>query len=92
MVDGSGLGSGRLVLDGLSKAPTWIPGLDEVTDGGLPRGRTTLLCGGPGCGRGVRAGERRDRPAVGAERRGVCAAGDAQPADRPFQGAAGLRR
>lgn len=36
---------------GIEKAPTGIYGLDEITDGGLPRGRTTLVCGGPGCGK-----------------------------------------
>jgi circadian clock protein KaiC len=36
---------------GLPKAPTGIQGLDEITDGGLPRGRPTLVCGGPGCGK-----------------------------------------
>jgi circadian clock protein KaiC len=35
----------------LPKAPTGIPGLDEVSFGGLPRGRTTIVCGGPGCGK-----------------------------------------
>ncbi len=35
----------------LQKAPTGIDGLDEITGGGLPRGRPTLLCGGPGCGK-----------------------------------------
>ena len=35
----------------LPKSPSGIPGLDEVTGGGLPRGRTTLVCGGPGCGK-----------------------------------------
>jgi len=38
---------------GLSKAPTGIPGLDELTSGGLPRGRPTLICGGAGCGKTV---------------------------------------
>lgn len=33
------------------KALTGIPGLDEITDGGLPRGRPTLVCGGAGCGK-----------------------------------------
>jgi circadian clock protein KaiC len=33
--------------------PTQIPGLDEVLDGGLPRGRTTLVSGGPGSGKTV---------------------------------------
>ena len=35
----------------LAKAPTGILGLDEVTGGGLPRGRPTLVTGGPGCGK-----------------------------------------
>jgi circadian clock protein KaiC len=38
-------------LDGLEKALTGIAGLDEVTFGGLPRGRATLICGSPGCGK-----------------------------------------
>ena len=35
----------------LPKAPTGIQGLDEITFGGLPRGRTTLVCGSAGCGK-----------------------------------------
>ena len=35
----------------LAKARTGISGLDEVTFGGLPAGRPTLVCGGPGCGK-----------------------------------------
>lgn len=35
----------------LQKAPTGITGLDEITGGGLPKGRTTLLCGTAGCGK-----------------------------------------
>jgi circadian clock protein KaiC len=35
----------------LPKAPTGIQGLDEITEGGLPRGRATLVCGGAGCGK-----------------------------------------
>ena len=35
----------------LAKAPTGIAGFDEITEGGLPRGRPTLVCGGPGCGK-----------------------------------------
>ncbi len=35
----------------LPKTPTGIAGLDEITDGGLPRGRPTLVCGGAGCGK-----------------------------------------
>lgn len=36
---------------GLAKVPTGIRGLDEITGGGLPRGRITLVCGGVGCGK-----------------------------------------
>ena len=35
----------------LAKAPTGITGLDEITLGGLPRGRPTLVCGSAGCGK-----------------------------------------
>ena len=35
------------------KAGTGIIGFDEMTDGGLPRGRTTLLVGGPGSGKTI---------------------------------------
>jgi circadian clock protein KaiC len=35
----------------LAKAPTGIRGLDEITFGGLPRGRPTLVCGRAGCGK-----------------------------------------
>ncbi len=38
-----------------TKAPTGISGFDEITGGGLPRGRTTLLVGGPGSGKTVLA-------------------------------------
>ncbi len=38
---------------GITKALTGIPGLDELTSGGLPRGRPTLICGGAGCGKTV---------------------------------------
>jgi circadian clock protein KaiC len=33
--------------------PTGIGGFDEITDGGLPRARTSLVMGGPGCGKTV---------------------------------------
>ncbi|MCD9016735.1 circadian clock protein KaiC [Parachryseolinea silvisoli] len=35
----------------LKKSPTGITGLDEITHGGLPQGRPTLICGGPGSGK-----------------------------------------
>lgn len=49
--NGSGCGAG------LQKCPTGIRGLDEITDGGLPRGRPTLVCGGAGCGKTLLATE-----------------------------------
>lgn len=42
---------------GIIKALTGIHGLDEVTGGGLPQGRPTLLCGGAGCGKTLLATE-----------------------------------
>ena len=41
----------------LKKAPTGIVGLDEVTGGGLPYGRPTLICGPAGCGKTLLAME-----------------------------------
>lgn len=35
----------------LNKCPTGIEGLDEITGGGLPSGRATLICGAAGCGK-----------------------------------------
>ncbi len=40
--------SGRPVFP---KTPTGITGLDEITFGGIPRGRPTLICGSAGCGK-----------------------------------------
>ena len=37
----------------LEKCATGIRGFDEITQGGLPRGRPTLICGGPGCGKTI---------------------------------------
>jgi circadian clock protein KaiC len=39
------------VTNGLRKSPTGIQGLDEITAGGLPTGRPTLVSGGPGAGK-----------------------------------------
>ena len=38
-------------LKKLPQTPTGIKGLDEITNGGLPKGRPTLVCGGAGCGK-----------------------------------------
>ena len=35
----------------IAKVATGIAGFDEITGGGLPQGRPTLVCGGPGCGK-----------------------------------------
>ena len=35
----------------LPKSPAGIPGMDEITGGGLPKGRPTLIAGGAGCGK-----------------------------------------
>ena len=56
---------------GIVKSPTGIQGLDEITQGGLPQGRPTLICGSAGCGKTllameflVRGATRFDEPGV----------------------------
>ena len=44
-------------MKSLAKSKTGITGLDEITQGGLPTGRPTLVCGGPGCGKTLFAAE-----------------------------------
>src|ERR1700746_2063053 len=39
----------------LPKTPTGIDGLDEITNGGLPKDRPTLICGSAGCGKTLMA-------------------------------------
>jgi len=46
-----------LATPGIQKVPTGIAGLDEITQGGLPARRVSLVCGGPGCGKTVLAME-----------------------------------
>lgn len=41
----------------IAKAPTGVAGLDEITEGGLPAGRPTLICGSAGCGKTMLAAE-----------------------------------
>jgi circadian clock protein KaiC len=38
-------------LKGIDKAPSGIKGFDDITYGGLPRGRPTLVAGAAGCGK-----------------------------------------
>jgi circadian clock protein KaiC len=49
--------AGKAPAAGLPKAPTGIQGLDEITEGGLPRGRPTLVCGSAGSGKTMFAAE-----------------------------------
>ena len=44
-------GSKTMLEMELPKAPTGIDGFDDITRGGLPRGRPTLIVGGPGAGK-----------------------------------------
>lgn len=43
----------RSRLPVLQKAPTGISGFDDITGGGVPRGRPTLVCGSAGCGKSL---------------------------------------
>ena len=55
-------------MEKIDRVPTGISGLDELIEGGLPKERTTLICGGPGAGKttfaieflynGIKFGER----------------------------------
>src|SRR5580658_8923157 len=57
---------------GLPKCPTGIHGLDEITLGGLPRGRPTLVCGSAGCGKTLMGMEFLVRGATEFGEPGVC--------------------
>lgn len=50
-------GHSELSTPKLAKCPTGIQGVDEITQGGLPRGRPTLVCGGAGSGKTLMAME-----------------------------------
>jgi len=56
----------------LAKVPTGIAGLDEITGGGIPQGRTTLVCGSAGCGKTLFAMEFLVRGATQFGEPGVC--------------------
>lgn len=55
----------------LPKTPTGIGGLDEITEGGLPKGRPTLVCGTAGCGKTLLSMEFLVRGAVEFDEPGV---------------------
>jgi circadian clock protein KaiC len=59
---------------GLDKIPSGIRGLDEITGGGLPKGRTSLICGGPGAGKTLLGLEFLVRGATQFHEPGVCLA------------------
>src|SRR5512137_1579871 len=65
----------------LEKCPTGIQGLDEVTSGGIPRGRPTLVCGGAGCGKTLLAMEFIVRGAMEFNEPGVFIAFEETPDD-----------
>ena len=68
-------------LPALVKVPTGIQGLDDLTDGGLPKGRPTLLCGAAGCGKTLLAMEFLVRGAVEYSEPGVFVAFEENIAD-----------
>jgi circadian clock protein KaiC len=47
----AGRRNGQPKPQAVAKTPSGIKGLDEITEGGLPTGRSTLITGGPGCGK-----------------------------------------
>src|SRR5271163_2188012 len=62
----------KIVSAGFSKCLTGIHGLDEITLGGLPQGRPTLVCGGAGCGKTLLGMEFLVRGATQFGEPGVC--------------------
>ncbi|CCD93428.1 Circadian clock protein kinase kaiC [Bradyrhizobium sp. ORS 375] len=65
----------------IAKSATGIDGLDEVTFGGLPQGRPTLLCGAAGCGKTLFAMTFLYNGAVAYDEPGVFIAFEEQPED-----------
>src|ERR1700679_193381 len=65
----------------LEKTTTGIPGLDDITGGGLPKGRTTIICGGPGCGKTMLGIEFLVRGALQFDEPGVLMAFEETPQD-----------
>jgi len=65
----------------LEKCPTGIRGFDEISGGGLPKGRPTLVCGGAGCGKTVLAMEFLLRGAIQFKEPGVFVSFEESPKD-----------
>lgn len=64
---GASAAASSAAASGIPKCSTGIEGVDRVLFGGLPRGRTTLLVGGPGTGKTVLALETLYRGALAGE-------------------------
>jgi circadian clock protein KaiC len=62
----------KVARTSLPKSPTGIQGLDEITGGGLPKGRVTLVCGRAGCGKSLLGMEFLVHGAVRYGEPGVC--------------------
>ncbi len=65
----------------LEKSPTGIKGFDEISNGGVPKGRPTLICGSPGCGKTMFAMEFLVRGALEFKERGVFVSFEESAAD-----------
>ena len=68
-------------LSPLEKTPTGIPGFDEISEGGLPKGRTAIVCGGAGCGKTMFGIEFLVRGALEYDEPGVLMAFEETPED-----------
>ncbi|WP_418317061.1 circadian clock protein KaiC [Piscinibacter sakaiensis] len=68
----AGKSSAQKRSEGLQKTPTGIRGLDEITGGGLPTGRSTLVCGSAGSGKTMLGLEFLLRGATEFDEPGVC--------------------
>lgn len=62
----------KATISGLAKCPSGVRGLDQIMGGGLPQGRTTLVCGSAGCGKTLLAMEFLTRGATEYGENGVC--------------------
>lgn len=74
-------GPGAGALRPLEKVRSGVSGLDDILDGGLPKGRPTLLCGGAGCGKTLLAMQFLCRGAVDSREPGVFVAFEETVAD-----------
>jgi circadian clock protein KaiC len=75
------MGAAAAPAGALAKTPTGIAGFDQLTYGGLPSGRPTLLCGGAGCGKTVFATEFLVRGATAHGEPGLFVTFEEQPSD-----------